>query len=932
MRAPVFGGWVQAKVIVSIFLAVASASCGSETHGPDPDPNELDAEVVDPDEDAGNIYTLDSGAPDPDAEVIPEECGDGVRLKDSEEECDDDGNMSGDGCSASCKLELGYNCDPNGGACMPICGDGNLVGREACDDHNAMPGDGCTPTCTIELGWACPTPGMLCVAARCGDSMEVDKEACDYGDENNGDGCSDMCSVEPGWTCGGGECSAASCGDGIRAGSEVCDDQDMAANDGCSADCSAVEPYYSCPANGGDCSKTTKCGDGIFTGDEQCDDGGNDANDGCSPTCTIEDGYACPSGGSCAPICGDGKVRGLETCDDSNGAQPGCSASCQLEPGYKCGLTGGACSVALCGNSVTEGLEQCDDGDNEIGDGCTPGCKREPSCADGVCVATCGDGIKADSEACDDGNNRNGDGCKSDCTATEAGFVCTDVTSTPPECVDLPWVLRDLRSFSDGTTTRHPDFNDKVASESDLVRATLGVDLNNDGVADTNPPATAARSLVFAKHGVSSTSTSGSALNFNAWYHDNSAARTVLDTMRLCDGDHNGTYVFDNTNFFPLDGKGWQSTSVTPAGNRERNGANGHNFGFTSELRFWFTFKGTEVLEFRGDDDVWVFINGKLAVDLGGVHGAQTQTINLSTGNAVCSNERCPTPATRALGLVVGKTYELVVFQAERHETESSYKLTLGNFLSKKTSCAAVCGDGVRTAGELCDSGGICVGGTKDGEACSTVAAGACPSGTCQTLNDGAYGHCGPTCASRGAYCGDGTKDASEACDSGAASNNGAYNGCNPNCTLGPRCGDGSLNVSGGEKCDMGSMNQDGVYGVCSTTCQLGPRCGDGTVQADKGEECDDRVNKASYNGCAPGCKLAPTCGDGVVQANQGEQCDLGAEMNTGMYGTCKADCSRAPYCGDKTRDLGNGEECDDGNANNFDGCSMTCKAEQVLL
>ena len=56
----------------------------------------------------------------------------------------------------------------------------------------------------------------------------------------------------------------------------------------------------------------------------------------------------------------------------------------------------------------------------------------------------------------------------------------------------------------------------------------------------------------------------------------------------------------------------------------------GNNFSFTSELRYPFTYQGGEVFSFSGDDDVWVFVNGILAVDLGGVHQRVTGTITLN--------------------------------------------------------------------------------------------------------------------------------------------------------------------------------------------------------------------------------------------------------------------------------------------------------------
>jgi len=71
-------------------------------------------------------------------------------------------------------------------------------------------------------------------------------------------------------------------------------------------------------------------------------------------------------------------------------------------------------------------------------------------------------------------------------------------------------------------------------------------------------------------------------------------------------------------------------------------------------------------------------------------------------------------------------------------------------------------------------------------------------------------------------------------------------------------------------------------------------------------------------------------CGDGVVDV--GEDCDSPGE--TGEYSTtiagrqCTPQCKWGPYCGDGILQTQYGEECDDGNNENGDFCSATCKIE----
>lgn len=103
-------------------------------------------------------------------------CGDGKVDYQAGEECDDQNNASGDGCSASCKIEA-----------APTCGNGllDLANDEECDDGNQVAGDGCSPSCQFEL-----------VGQACGDGSMQAPEVCDDGNKAGGDGCNPTCNLK----------------------------------------------------------------------------------------------------------------------------------------------------------------------------------------------------------------------------------------------------------------------------------------------------------------------------------------------------------------------------------------------------------------------------------------------------------------------------------------------------------------------------------------------------------------------------------------------------------------------------------------------------------------------------------------------------------------------------------------------------------------
>lgn len=138
--------------------------------------------------------------------------------------------------------------------------------------------------------------------------------------------------------------------------------------------------------------------------------------------------------------------------------------------------------------------------------------------------------------------------------------------------------------------------------------------------------------------------------SFNEWYNDSSASVTGSYAITLDNGGSGNVYSYSNNSFFPIDGE--LGNEIT----------NGHNYHFTYEMHTEFTYQGGEFFEFIGDDDMWVYIDDQLVVDLGGVHGEEDGNVDLDT--------------EALLSLTIGENYAFDLFFAERHTTQSNFTIS----------------------------------------------------------------------------------------------------------------------------------------------------------------------------------------------------------------------------------------------------------------
>jgi fibro-slime domain-containing protein len=245
------------------------------------------------------------------------------------------------------------------------------------------------------------------------------------------------------------------------------------------------------------------------------------------------------------------------------------------------------------------------------------------------------------------------------------------------EVLALTVVIRDFHKD-------HPDFDGSyLGPDFGIVKDKLGYDSKPIYASNTKTPSTKNKQ------------------SFKQWFTDvqgvNKKKEITLEFIKV-----NGVYIFQSTEFFPIDDLLFGNEGYY------------HNYHFTGEVHSNFTYQGGEVFKVGSYDDLFLYINGKLVVNFGGVGSLDIIDLSLDS-------------IATLVDIKVGDIVRFDLFFTQRHshyESEGS-----GSGIYFGTSCninncfclddCAMCNgnnqicrgcDGVINSGLVYDKCGICDG------------------------------------------------------------------------------------------------------------------------------------------------------------------------------------------------------------------------------
>jgi fibro-slime domain-containing protein len=846
------------------------------------------------------------------------------------------------------------------------CGNGMLDPGEQCDDRSNQGGDGCSSTCQIEPGWSCTGSPSVCARTVCGNGILEAGEVCDCGTDptklptgctgpnglfnGDGTGCSKTCTKEP--ICRGTNGTGAThactptCGNGNLESGEGCDDGNLVNGDGCSSTCQ-IEPGFTCATQTN--SDTQPCTQTMYSG--QCldlpvklRDFKSEHETGGHPDFFYV-GATLPSAsvtsingvqGQANPLTFNRRYctsasNGPARKNDSTArcwsmAQPSLDANGR--PVFDITRNGGGSNATLCDCQFT-------DWSSDTNGGHVPGYTMANSPLNALTFVS---------------------GTSGHPLYKGPAPLATSATTFGQWWIDS--------SYTNNTHTVATLELGPIAGAANLYRYTSAQDSVYGGFFPLDPPANSfpEYTLIGSTAGpgavLTSTTGNGEPLLCDLWPYWYSSASYGVGAS--CKGDQ----YLTAPSFAPgSDPAAWFGQNPAGAWVPQAQGWY-HDFWFTVEARYLFTFNGPFQLQFSGSNEIFVFINGVLVVDLGALHNVIPGRVSIdASGNAniqeggnfympctnpagkttcpvipagysvgdmvpcdgganavdpvtgVAFNSTCPsgnstcdcrqrTLTAAALGLQAGNTYEIAIFSANRAPTDSEMQITINGYTTTRSICqhAVSCSNGSHNGGDgNCVAAGTCSAGYHDGGAGTCVASGGCLTG----YHNGGTG----TCVASG-VCSTGYHDGGTGtCIASGTCSTGYHDGGAGTCVATGVCSTGY---------------HDGGAGICmaSGTCSTGYHDGGAGICMASGT-----CSTGYHDGGTGTCVASGTCSTGYHSGGTGTcvasgTCSLG--YHDGGTGTCMVTgtCSAGYHDGGGGACVASGT-CSAG----YNNCSGTCSS-----
>lgn len=203
-----------------------------------------------------------------------------------------------------------------------------------------------------------------------------------------------------------------------------------------------------------------------------------------------------------------------------------------------------------------------------------------------------------------------------------------------------PYATVSVKQFS--------QFYGRVAANELDVDQTASVHMDIAGITMPDPPCGLEINDTPGTWGIASTGGINSRESFYEWFTDvpgvNISKRQTMTLRRAADG----LLEYETEAFYPIDGRLYG------------NEGGSRNAYFTYEVAADFVYEqcGGQVVEVEADDDLWIFIGGRLAIDLGGMRAGTSQVIDLDR-----------------FDLDDGESYSFKLFYAQRQGLDATFRM-----------------------------------------------------------------------------------------------------------------------------------------------------------------------------------------------------------------------------------------------------------------